>query len=125
MHNYYYNQGQILTSPSGSSFPSSRLLQIPFLFYTFYNHLHSVETLVMDQDCSTPLSLGLSPGTGTSTRQKDHDYVSHRNANGPPVELDLFPLAPVLPPEPRCGTLLCEKTSPGQSISIFLAVTYR
>ena len=74
----------------------------------------------MDHDCSTGLSLGLSLGTGTATRQKDHNYASHRNVNGPSVELDLFPVAQVLSPESRCGTLPCEKTSPGQST--FLAV---
>ena len=57
------------------------------------------------------LSLGLSIGTGRkTTREKDREYASQRNVNGPPVQLDLFPLAPFLPPG--------EKTL--RRISIFL-----
>ena len=75
----------------------------------------------MDQNCSRGLSLGLglSTGTGATTSDKDHGNVSNRNVNGPPVELDLFPLAPLLPPHRSgCGTLSWEKTLRG--ISIFL-----
>ena len=65
----------------------------------------------MDQDCSTDISLGLSIGTeisiglslgtGTTTRDKDREYASQINVNGPPVQLDLFPIAPFLPPEEK------------------------
>ena len=57
------------------------------------------------------LSSGMSIGTGrTNTRDKDREYASQRNVNGPPMQLDMFPLAPFLPPG--------EKTL--RRISIFL-----
>ena len=82
------------------------------LFSTFFNHFNSVETFTETKeegmDCSMELSLGLSIGTGRiNTKDKDREYAS---VNGHPVQLDMFPLAPFLPPG--------EKTL--RRISIFL-----
>jgi len=55
-------------------------------------------------------------GIGTKTREEDQMYASQRNENGPPVHLDLFPLAPVLPHDSGRWTMPREKTSPGIGI---------
>eukprot|EP00253_Pinus_taeda_P020123 PITA_20123 len=48
----------------------------------------------MDQNCIADLSLHLGIGGGTAIRENDGIYVSQRNVNGPPLQLDLFPVAP-------------------------------
>lgn len=60
------------------------------------------------EDCNTGLGLGMSIGLGMNLMREDlHSHRHH--VNGPPVQLDLLPLAPVLPTR----DLPWGKTSPG------------
>eukprot|EP00253_Pinus_taeda_P031889 PITA_31889 len=61
----------------------------------------------MDQNCIADLSLHLGIGDGTAIRENDGIYVSQRNVNVPPLQLDLFPVAP----DSGRGTLPWENTS--------------